>query len=98
MRYLKGVRTSTCINMKFEDIYEPIEVITHFQEGRLRPLRFKWNGRVYKIRQWNGFWINRQGSNRQYHFSVQADNSDFVELMFDDADLQWQIARVCLDG
>ena len=29
--------------MTFEDIFEPIEVISHFKDGELRPLRFKWN-------------------------------------------------------
>ncbi|KAA3610047.1 MAG: hypothetical protein D8M58_07590 [Calditrichaeota bacterium] len=84
--------------MKFEDIFEDIEVITHFKDGKLRPLRFKWNGRVYKVKQWNGNWVNHQGYTKQYHFSLRADSSDYVELLFDDSNLQWQIARVCLEG
>jgi len=84
--------------MTFEDIFEPIEVISHFKDGELRPLRFKWNGRVYKARQLNGHWVSRQGYNKQHHFSVISDSSDYFELLFDTSDLDWQIARVCLSG
>ncbi len=93
-----GVLKYTAIIMKFEDIFEPIEVISHFKDGAIRPLRFKWNGRAYKIKQWYGFWVNHQGYGKQYHFSVRADSSDQIELLFDDSDLTWQIARVGMDG
>ncbi|MGD9488398.1 MAG: hypothetical protein AB7W47_10280 [Calditrichaceae bacterium] len=84
--------------MIFEDIFEPIEVIGYFKEGQMKPLRFKWNGRVYKINQLNGHWVSHQGHNKQYHFSIIADSSDYFELLFEDSSLEWQIARVCLQG
>ncbi len=84
--------------MVFEDIFEPIEVISHFKEGVIKPLRFKWNGRVYKIRRFNGHWTSHQGYYKQHHFSVVSDSSDYFELMFDSSNMDWQIARVCLDG
>lgn len=84
--------------MKFENIHEPIEVITHFKNGKQYPLRFKWSGRVYKVKQWNGYWMSRQGKSTQHFFSIRADNSDRMVLVYDDATLIWQIARVCLEG
>ena len=84
--------------MIFEDIFEPIEVISHFKDGQMRPLRFKWNGRVYKVYQLNGHWVSNQGYNKQHHFSVIADTSDYFELLFDSGNFEWQIARVWLDG
>ncbi len=86
------------VAMTFEDIFEPIEVISHFRDGQLKPLRFKWNGRVYKIKQLNGHWVSHQGYNKQHHYSVISDSSDYFELQFDSSDFQWQVARVCLDG
>ncbi len=83
--------------MRIIDINEPIEVITHFAKNEVRPLRFKWNDRVYKIRQWNSFWIHKKGYDRQYHFGVRLDNSDRVVLQFDDDTLQWRIARIYLE-
>ena len=84
--------------MVYEDIYEEIEVISLFTDGKIRPLRFKWNERIYKINTINGHWINSQGYTKQHHFSVIADNSDYFEIMMDTSNFEWQIARVCLEG
>lgn len=84
--------------MYFEELFEPIDVITYFQKGKIIPLKFRWNGRVYKVQQVNGCWKENQGYGQQYHFSVQVDGSDCFELLFDSNDFSWQLARVCLEG
>lgn len=84
--------------MHYEELFEPIEVIVLFQQGQIIPLKFRWNGRVYKIKQLNGCWKENQGYGRQYHFSAQVDGSDCFELLFDSSDFSWQLARVCLEG
>jgi hypothetical protein len=84
--------------MMYEDIYEVIEVISLFKDGKIKPLRFKWNGRVYKVNRLNGHWVSPQGYNKQYHFSIIADSHDYFEIMFDTANFEWQLARVCLEG
>ena len=84
--------------MVYEDIFESIEVISLFKEGIIKPLRFKWNGRVYKISRINGHWVSPQGYNKQYHFSLIADSSDYFEIVLDTSNFEWQLARVCLEG
>ncbi len=84
--------------MHYEELCEPIEVIAYFQHGKIIPLKFRWNGRVYKVRQVNGQWKENQGYAQQLHFSVQVEDSDCFELVFDTADFSWQLARVCLEG
>ena len=84
--------------MVCEDIYEPIEVISHFKDGKLKPLRFRWNDRVYKISQLNGHWVDNQGFSKEHHFSVIADTSDLFEILFNNTDFKWQITKVCLNG
>ncbi len=84
--------------MVWEDIFDPIEVISHFKDGKLKPLRFKWNNRVYKIKQLNGHWVNNLGFDKEHHFSVIADTSDSFEILFNNSDFKWQIAKVCLHG
>lgn len=84
--------------MHYEELFEPIEVITFFKNGQIIPLKFRWNGRVYKIKQVAGHWKENQGYAQQHHFSVQVEDSDCFELLFDGADFSWQLARVCLDG
>ncbi|RMG68059.1 MAG: hypothetical protein D6715_03325 [Calditrichaeota bacterium] len=84
--------------MQYEELFEPIEVITYFREGKLIPLKFRWNGRVYPVRKIHGQWKENQGLARQYHFSVSSDGPDCFELIFDTGDFSWQLARVCLEG
>ncbi len=93
-----GALTPEDVFMYCEDLFESIDVITYFRNGKLIPLKFRWNGRIYKVKQVNGSWKENQGYGRQYHFSVQADGSDCFELLFDTSDFSWQLARVCLDG
>lgn len=84
--------------MRYEDIYEAIEVVTYFREGKIVPLKFRWNGRIYIVKHVSGQWKERTGNMPQYHFSIQSDSGDYFELLFDTDSFFWQIARVCLDG
>lgn len=84
--------------MAYEELFEPIEVITHFKSGQIIPLRFLWNGRAYPVRRLHSSWKELFGTTRQIHFSVQSDSNDCFELLFDTGDFTWQLARVYLDG
>ncbi len=84
--------------MHYEELFEPIEVITRFRDGKIIPLKFRWNGRIYPVKKVHGHWKEQQGYSQQHHFSVQSDGPDTFELLFDSADFTWQLARVCLDG
>ena len=84
--------------MVYEEVYEPIDVISVFQHGKMRPVKFKWNERVYKVDKINGGWVSDEGSNRYYHFSVAAGGPDCFELCFDLRNLSWELTRVCLEG
>lgn len=84
--------------MSYEEVHDPIEVITFFEQGKLRPLRFKWKGQVYKISRVHSSWSVREGLSRQCHFSVTAGTPDCFELVFDTSDFNWKLARVCLEG
>lgn len=84
--------------MGYEEIFEPIEVITHFQAGKVNPLRFRWNTRVYKVNNIQSRWSERLGAAQQIHYSILTDDSNCFELIFNTEDLNWQLARVYLDG
>ena len=84
--------------MAYEEIQEPIEVITFFEQGKIHPLRFKWKGEVYKITRVNSRWSTQVGLGREYHFSVTANSPDCFELVFDTTDFNWQLAVVYLEG
>ena len=84
--------------MAYEDIFELIEVYTHFQHGKAIPLRFLWNTRVYKVKTVQSQWSEKIGSGRQIHYSVLTNDSNCFELIFNTEDLSWEVARVYLEG
>jgi hypothetical protein len=84
--------------MRFEDIGEAIEVIAYFRAGKLRPLKFRWNHRVYKIERVNGGWKSEEGRDRIHHFSVMSDSTDVFEISFSLENFNWKLDRVCLEG
>lgn len=84
--------------MRFEDINEKIEVIAVFQAGKLRPLRFRWNGRVYKIQRVNGSWKSEQGAAYFHHYSVMSEGPDVYEISYNPQRFTWALDRVCMEG
>ena len=84
--------------MRFEDIGETIEVIALFDKGKLRPLKFRWKGRVFKIERVNGGWKSDQGEHRFHHFSVMSDGPDVYEISYNPDRFSWEIDRVCMEG
>ncbi len=84
--------------MIYEEIFEPVDVITLFQNGILQPLRFKWQGSVYKVAKVQSHWMVPLGRGRAHHFAVSTGSPDSYELIFNSYNLNWQLARVGLDG
>jgi len=84
--------------MRYEDINEPVDVISLFRDGRIRQLRFRWNQMVYKVSQISGHWVTNEGASRFYHYAVLCGTDDVFELCFNSAVMNWRITRVCLAG
>ncbi|HNR66686.1 MAG TPA: hypothetical protein PKN04_01540 [bacterium] len=84
--------------MQFIEINETIEVISYFDGRTMRPLRFRWRGRPYRVDHINGIWHDVKGQNRDYHFHISAREAGSFELIYQTAALQWKLGRVCVDG
>ena len=84
--------------MIYEDVFEGIEVISLFRNGKMQPLKFKWNERVYRVVKVNGTWVCDEGINRLYHYSVMSEGPDCFEITFDQRNMSWELSRVCLEG
>ena len=84
--------------MHFTDINEPIQVISYFDGQALRPLRFRWRGRAYRINHINGIWHDVKGQKRTYHFHVSTRESGSFELIYQAGGLTWKLGRVCIDN
>ena len=80
--------------MTYQDVEEPIDVIAVFECSRMRPIRFKWKDRVYRVKQVTGTWISEIGRYRYRHFAVVDESTNFFELSFGERDTSWTLTRI----
>ena len=76
------------------DIGETISVIASFGlPYRIRPVRFRWSGKLFEVKNITYSWQTREGQSRTYHFSV-SDGQTLYELSFDTSSLLWKMEKV----
>lgn len=71
---------------------EEIAVLGSFDKGRIRPLKFKWAGRVHTVKKILYRWLTREGVFPIYHFSVLTDSEDNYVIHLDTYRMQWSIS------
>jgi hypothetical protein len=76
--------------MNIEKIHEPIRVLADCHAGELRPLRFRWSGRNYRIESINARWIDRRPDGYALHYSLQAAGQAW-QVHFDSKEMQWWV-------
>jgi len=84
--------------MSYERIDEQIEMIVHFGNRRVVPLRFLWRGRAHKVQTVRGRWTTLEGRQRCFHYAVVADGVGPCELSLDVERMSWQINTVMIDN
>ena len=76
------------------DIGETISVIASFGlPYKIRPLRFKWSGKLFEVKDITYIWQTKEGQTKFYHFSV-SDGKTLYELSFDTTLLLWRIEKL----
>ena len=81
-----------------ESIHDPIEVITMFGNGQIRPIRFRWKNKIVKIAKVTGDWVRHEGQNRIHYFALLAANADYYEICYNTKEMTWQLTRVWMEG
>jgi hypothetical protein len=81
-----------------ESIHDPIEVITMFSGGTIRPIRFRWKNRTVKVAKVTGDWVRHEGQNKIHYFALLADNADYYEVCYDTHEMTWTLNRVWMEG
>ena len=79
--------------MTFDSLNDPIDVLTSFVDGRVRPLRFRWQGRIIRVCSITGEWSRREGSSVIRYFSVVGHGADSYELCYDPRGPRWILSR-----
>lgn len=82
----------------FESLSDPVDVLTAYTAGQLEPLRFRWKGRVVKIRKITGRWSRREGHAVLRFFSVEGASADTYELCYDPRGPKWVLSRAWTQG
>jgi hypothetical protein len=73
---------------------ETISVIASFGPAyRIRPVRFRWKGRLVEVRDVTYRWQTREGANTLYRFAV-TDGGSLFELSFNTASLAWKLEGI----
>lgn len=81
----------------YQDMDETIEVVVLFQNSKMKPSRFRWNGTVYKITEITGDWKTDVGAYRIRHFAVVDSSSNFFQLSYDERKTSWIISKIWVE-
>ena len=81
----------------YTSLDEPIDVIVHFEKGVLKPLRFLWNGRSFRITRVTGTWKAPQGDKWMRHFSAVDQSNNVFFLTYDERMTRWAISKVWVE-
>jgi len=77
-----------------ESLSDPVDVLTAFVDGRIRPLRFRWKGRVVRVHRVTGEWSRREGQSLLQYFAVEGGGGrDTYELCYDPRGPRWILSR-----
>lgn len=77
-----------------EGFDEPVDVITVFEKGAMRPIRFRWKGHVYRIKWVVGKWREFETNTPTRHFSVVDAHDNTYELVYDERRTRWVVERL----
>lgn len=76
------------------EIGENISVIATFaMPYKMRPIRFRWSGRLFEVKEITYQWITKEGIKTIYHYSV-TDGNSLYEIAFDSHSLLWRLERL----
>jgi hypothetical protein len=81
----------------YQYLDDEIEVIALFSERALKPCRFRWKGRVYKVERITGDWSSDVGEAKLRFFALVDSTSNFFQLCYDERNLTWRVAKVWVE-
>ena len=83
--------------MQVEKTDEPLKVRADFGAGgTVSPLMLRRGERVYRVRQVNGRWEDREGLYRLHYFSLTVDSGDVFQVVFRPGEATWRLTCVAM--
>jgi len=81
----------------YQDFDVSIDVMALYEKGTLRPLRFCWKGRSFRIARVTGTWKAPQGDMWTRHFSVVDARGNVFFLAYDERRTRWTISKLWME-
>lgn len=81
----------------YQDIEESVDVIAVFENGVMKPLRFRWNGRAIKVKRVTGTWKADVGQSKIRYFAVLDHASNFFQLSYDERNTSWVLNKIWVE-
>lgn len=81
----------------YQEMDEAIEVMVLFRKHHMKPFRFRWKDRTYKISEVTGDWKTDVGTYRIRHFAVVDTSSNFFQLSYDERKTSWVISKIWVE-
>ncbi|MBI5238066.1 MAG: hypothetical protein HY887_06550 [Deltaproteobacteria bacterium] len=75
-----------------EEIRETVKVMVIFDAG-VRPVKFRWRGKVYYVKDVTHSWRSKDGGVQLMHFAV-TDGRALYELSYNPSTSLWLLERV----
>ena len=79
--------------MNLVTIEERIRMLALCESGSIRPLRFQWNSRTFRVGRINGSWRERHGEHYRLHYSLQSGDETFF-VHFSSQQTQWWLDQI----
>ncbi|MCK5236593.1 MAG: hypothetical protein KAR06_06365 [Deltaproteobacteria bacterium] len=73
-------------------IGESIKVMAVFDKGP-RPVKFKWKGKSYPVREITYTWSSRSGTDKLLHFSL-TDGASLFEITYNQSSMLWLLQSI----
>ena len=81
----------------YQVLDELVDVIAVFEQGSLKPARFRWNGKTHKIARITGIWRSHQGEDRERHFACVDTDDNVFQLTYNDRRTDWVIDKIWVE-
>ena len=81
----------------YQEINDPVDVLVLFEDGTLKPQRFRWKGHVHRVGQITGRWKTAKGAFHLRHFALMDEEANFFQLAYDERTSGWKVTRVWVE-
>ena len=81
----------------YQEINDAVDVLALFEDGAIKPQRFRWKGHVHRVAQITGTWKTDKGAFRLRQFAVMDEDANFFQLAYDERTAAWKVTRVWVE-